>query len=521
MRKASFKNWSVQGEFLQKQVSKAGNKYPQSEKPVKFLILRFLWPTSFAVGITSGRKSLPESGTRPSPRTLGLQSANSLILVIAAACTGIQGNADAQTVKRLAANGPQPIVVTPQGVKRPLYKESHALLISVANYKGPAEQGWQKLPNTTTEVDKLATALRRHGFNIWRVEDPNAVELRSVLRDFIAQFGQQPDNRLLFLFSGHGYTNPNNDFGYLVPADATDPNVSFKDFQRAAMPIAEIELLAKEIESRHALFLFDSCFSGSIFAGKSSALKADPRAGDVEDRWRFLTGKSSKPVRQFISAGGPKETLPSKSVFLPLLVQALEGEASGSRDGYVTGKEVGMWLEQTVPKFNKTQNPHSNVIRVPELAWGDIVFQYSAQVVVAKAPDTSAPSVAMAPATSPRPPSSPNTKVTYGSTLYFPVEGFRVPAENAEKLNDLAQKLASVQTEVIIAIGIADSSEGGPMMAQRLAVRRAEAVKAIMVKNGVEKNRVYTQGTVGPPANTAAERANNRAVEVEAVGVKR
>jgi outer membrane protein OmpA-like peptidoglycan-associated protein len=194
------------------------------------------------------------------------------------------------------------------------------------------------------------------------------------MRSFISEHGQAPDNRLLFFYSGHGYTNVANDFSYLVPVDASDPRTSFAAFQKVAIPIAEIDLLAKEITALHAVFMFDSCFSGSIFTTRSLP---DFKPTEPQDRWRFLTGSAAKPVRQFIAAGGPTEEVPAKSVFLPLLLQALEGEAALVKDGYVTGREIGLFLEQRVPEFNKRQNPHSDVIKIPDLSFGDVVFQYA------------------------------------------------------------------------------------------------------------------------------------------------
>ena len=59
---------------------------------------------------------------------------------------------------------------------------------------------------------------------------------------------------------------------------------------------------------------------------------------------------------------------------------------------------------------------------------------------------------------------------------------------------------------------------------QKLSVKRAESVKAYLVTNGIEKNRVYTEGKgeKQPVADnkTAEGRAKNRRVEIEVVGTR-
>jgi hypothetical protein len=257
-----------------------------------------------------------------------------------------------------------------------LYEESHALLISASNYDGLGKRGWAKLPNTALELDEVAEALRPHGFSVTRVYDPTGEELVRVFRQFLAQHGQKTNVRLLVFFSGHGYTNPANDFGYLVPIDAKDPRIDFPAFLYKALPISQVDLWAREVTSRHAIFIFDSCFSGSIFLTRSVGSRPDWAGGNESDRWQFLQGKSQEPVRQFIAAGDAKEELPGRSSFVPLFLQGLRYGVPIQPDGYITGKGLGQWIEQSLPSLTGgRQNPHSGVIRDPSLSFGDMVFQ--------------------------------------------------------------------------------------------------------------------------------------------------
>lgn len=282
-------------------------------------------------------------------------------------------NANSATTRVYEAVGPQPTVLSPQGKVHKLYNSSHALLISASDY---VSKDWGPLKWTATELDELASNLTRHGFRVTRVLDPTGDELFKVIKDFSVAYGADPDARLFIMFSGHGYTNPKTDMGYLVPIDAPSPSKFPNEFQRKALPIKQLELTALEIEARHAMFVFDSCFSGSIFARRNELTAPKDRGTTVDSRWRFLTEKAKEPVRQIITAGGPDETLPAKSIFVPLLLRALNGAGSAYLDGYVTGKEIGQWIKQILPSISRSQTPNSDVIRDVSSAFGgDMVFQ--------------------------------------------------------------------------------------------------------------------------------------------------
>jgi Caspase domain len=280
--------------------------------------------------------------------------------------------ASAATVENLPAIGAQPSVTTPLGKTIPLYKESYALLISQSKYLGVGKDGWKPLDYTESELDLLATELRRHGFTVRRVKDATANEMISIMRTFAAEFGVEEKNRLLFYFSGHGFTRPFDGRGYVVPFDAPDALRYPNAFIEKAITLEFFVTWAKEITSKHLLMMFDSCFSGSIFSTKGIPTDADQNL----ERWRFLSERAQLPVRQIITAGSAKEELPANSEFLKRFLDVLQGSVPGQgEDGYVTGKQFGTWAEQTLPSFLKNQNPQSGLIRESAFEKGDIVFQ--------------------------------------------------------------------------------------------------------------------------------------------------
>ncbi|MFZ9184245.1 MAG: outer membrane protein OmpA [Hylemonella sp.] len=139
----------------------------------------------------------------------------------------------------------------------------------------------------------------------------------------------------------------------------------------------------------------------------------------------------------------------------------------------------------------------------------------------APAPRAAAPAPAPKPAPAPQPPAA--TKVTYAADTFFDFDKSVIKPDGKAKLDDLVQKVKSINLEVIIAVGHTDWI-GSDAYNQKLSVRRAEAVKAYLISKGIDKNRIYTEGKgeKQPVADnrTKEGRAKNRRVEVEVVGTR-
>ena len=253
------------------------------------------------------------------------------------------------------------------GQKIGTYSGSYALVIGVSDYNN----GWPKLPGVQADVDIVVNALRSNGFTVETALNPDAVELPKVFERFINKYGNDSDNRLLFYYAGHGHTlSPSwggQPIGYIVPKDAPNPNMQEIEFKKAALPMQRIEEYALNINSKHAMFLFDSCFSGSLF----SITRAIPE---------HISYKTLNPVRQFITAGSADETVPDVSIFRQQFISALKGEGDINKDGFLTGTELGQFLQNKVINYSKgSQHPQYGKIRNPYLDKGDFVFSIIAK----------------------------------------------------------------------------------------------------------------------------------------------
>jgi hypothetical protein len=243
-----------------------------------------------------------------------------------------------------------------------LYRESHALIIGMSDY----QMGWPKLPGVIKDVEIVQKALEKHGFHVVQIRDQTRDQMFDSIHHFINNYGQQEDARLLIYFAGHGYSMKltyGENMGYFVPIDSPNPNKNKAGFLSKALDMQQVEVWAKRIQSKHVLFMFDSCFSGSIFA-LSRAMPEN------------ISYKTSKPVRQFITAGAANELVPDESIFRSQFVAALEGEADSDSDGYLTGVELGEFLQKKVTNYSRgSQHPQYGKIRNPHLDKGDFVFK--------------------------------------------------------------------------------------------------------------------------------------------------
>ena len=282
-----------------------------------------------------------------------------LLVTLLCLCLVAAGDLFAQALR-----GMKTITVrTQQGEEIELYKDSYALVVGNESYT----EGWSQLSGTLQDVDEVADVLEEHGFSVTLKKDLTKPEFEKVFADFVVNAGGDPYNRLLFYYGGHGYTQKmvtGEDHGYLVMVDAPLPEKDAINFKLKAMDLALLITQTRLVQSRHMLFVFDSCFSGTIL---------NLRAGVTP---KHISDRVKQPVRQFITAGRANEQVPAYSVFKQEFLDLIQGKAGDPiSDGYITGEELGAHLAMKVPEYNNgAQHPQHGKILDPELNTGDFVF---------------------------------------------------------------------------------------------------------------------------------------------------
>lgn len=239
-----------------------------------------------------------------------------------------------------------------------LYGSSRALVIGIDAYTN----GWPRLETAVSDAAAVARELERHGFRVTLKSNLGAAALDQVLKEFFAIEGADPEARLFLWFAGHGHTIAGE--GFLVPADA--PPAGDPAFKVKALHMRDFGGLVRLAEAKHVLSVFDSCFSGTVFASRSATAPAE------------ISRKTAMPVRQFLTSGDAGQRVRDDGSFGALFLRALRGDerADANRDGYVTGDELGLYLSQEMSRLtNSAQTPRWGRLQDVRFNEGDFVFE--------------------------------------------------------------------------------------------------------------------------------------------------
>lgn len=278
-----------------------------------------------------------------------------IILLLNGINTFSQTNRGAANIKILKTNGKT------EEIK--LYEASYALVIGNGNYTN----GWDNLPGVASDVAAVKQVLEQQSFIVETAENLVSRDFSSRIQQFIDDYGYQPNNRLLIYYAGHGHTlksaGDGRDLGYIIPVDAPLPEKDDIGFRRKAVTMDTIQAFARQIEAKHALFVFDSCFSGKLISRDKITIPP------------VIQESVTYPVRQFITAGAANQSVPDDSVFRKAFVRGLNGEADRNSDGYITGSELADYLKEKVTNStDRKQTPQYGKIRDIDLDRGDFIF---------------------------------------------------------------------------------------------------------------------------------------------------
>jgi len=253
------------------------------------------------------------------------------------------------------------VVTTIEGQELLLYENSYALVVGNSDY-----ENFIRLPGAKDDAKEVAIALKRKGFNVELALNLTQEKFDTLFSDFAFNRGNKKNTRMLFYYAGHGATLPmagDQTMGYLVMVDTPKPDRDRADFVTKSIDMQYMVTKSQQMLARHVLYMFDSCFSGTILNFRA------------EVKPQIINHRIQLPVRQFITAGSAEEKVPDKSYFKQVFLDLIEGRVEEPfKDGYITGQELGFYLSSQVPYYFEYQHPQFGKIKNPKLDKGDFLF---------------------------------------------------------------------------------------------------------------------------------------------------
>ena len=151
-------------------------------------------------------------------------------------------------------------------------QHGHALLIGNAHYR---DRHWAQLDTIPLQLKHLEKGLKDHFDTVEVVQDLETTQLRDKINDFLRINGNDSNARLFIYYAGHGYTEtiPERDEnrGYITGVDTPWINGATQAYSAArtkAISMGSIRAPLEDARAKSILFVFDSCFAGTIFTDR-------------------------------------------------------------------------------------------------------------------------------------------------------------------------------------------------------------------------------------------------------------
>lgn len=264
-----------------------------------------------------------------------------------------------------AASGIPMVVQDSKGRDRQLYSRSIALLVGESSYPG-GKGRLSPLSSIPKELANLRQVLESQGFEVWTYFDLDSSKLERTIECFMREkLAVEDDTRFLFWFAGHGTTLRGKGIeGFLLPVDGPSlppDTLDSPEVRKKGLPLVRFRDWAEKlVRAKHAMFVFDSCFSGAILnSGRSPTRSRDEK---LKPAFYVLSTEAQKPLREFVSSGSEDQEVPASSIFVHNFTRALRGErreADINNDGLLTGTELVTFLKESVSEENSRQTPTS------------------------------------------------------------------------------------------------------------------------------------------------------------------
>jgi uncharacterized caspase-like protein len=246
-----------------------------------------------------------------------------------------------------------------------------ALIIAVSNY-----ERYEALDFCRRDGEGIYNLLNSLGYEI---SDKNKLvghvlgeNMRDAIIDFFTDEKIEPDDTLLFYYSGHGIESLSGNV-YLAPSDMipskpTKRGFSFDDLR------GEIQ----ESTSKKIVLMLDCCHSGSAAISKGNTNKTSQLISTIEKDSKIIEEGEGICIlaasQEYQNAYSLEEE--GHSIFTYYLLQGLKGnEDSVDNDGYVTPQSLNRYIFKKIRSLPFDKRPRQKPSMKSEVS-GDIVLAY-------------------------------------------------------------------------------------------------------------------------------------------------
>ncbi|MBX2838905.1 MAG: hypothetical protein KTR35_18760, partial [Gammaproteobacteria bacterium] len=112
---------------------------------------------------------------------------SALTILLVPICTVASDDSDSKSDSRGVHRTMLKAVTGDSNEPLSLYRESHALLVGASRYSA-----WPQLNSIPGELDSVEEVLTKTGFNVERLADPDADQLKTGITNFINNYGYEP-----------------------------------------------------------------------------------------------------------------------------------------------------------------------------------------------------------------------------------------------------------------------------------------------------------------------------------------
>ncbi|MBI3560621.1 MAG: caspase family protein [Gammaproteobacteria bacterium] len=256
----------------------------------------------------------------------------------------------------------------------------YALIIGVNDYKI-----WPKLKYARRDAENIGKVLtNQYTFdadNVTYLLDGDAT-LEKIMREVRRKLESLSENdNLLIYYAGHGQLDPLTETGYWIPVDGK------LDVDSTWIMFTTLQTLlgAANVKAKNIILLTDSCYGGAIARGAPSPGNKSPEEAGYSQYEQHLKGLAQKRSRQVIASGGADVTVPDRSDFAQLIVDAL------TDNHYPLTDMEMLFFKDVYPKLRFSGQQDPVIARIAPRPGEDGQFVFVKRTVMTGVADASAP----------------------------------------------------------------------------------------------------------------------------------